>query len=580
MMEEQALDLKDYLDAFKRRRGMILAVFLVVSLIGAVTALVWPPTYQSSATILIKEQDIPPELVQSTVTSYASQRIQVISQMVMARSNLLDIVDKYKLYEHERERLTTEEVLDEMRSNIGLNMVDASVVDPRSGRPMSATIAFRLSFSGESPDQVQKVTNELTTLYLNANLKERTDQAKETYTFLDDEAKRLQAKIGEYEAKLADFKLKNPYTLPDLKDTNMRMLDRTQTEMDGIDAQIRDLNQRKIFLDAQLAQIKPFGDSTATDPETRLQALKTQYYGLIARYSEDHPDVVRTKREIEGLEAETGAVSTASQQLEQVQALEAQLATLREKYSDQYPDVVRLRRQIESLKNSPTTGSAPKLARDAHDNPNNPAFISIKTQIEAADAEIRSQQIRKTKLETRRQDYEERLAKTPQVEVEFRAIARDLTNASNKYQEIQEKRTKAGMGQQLEEERKGERFELIEPPILPEEPISPNRPAIMILSIVLALGAGFGLALLLESQDNSVRGARSLINVLGVGPLAEIPYMAIDAEVSRHRRVATVRSLTVVGAIVVALVLVHNFWKPLDVLWYKAMRKAEVITDT
>ena len=95
---EQTLDLGDYLAAFRRRRGMIVLIAGTVFILGLITAFVWPPTYASSATILIEEQEIPSELVQSTVTSYASERIQVISQRVMTRSNLLGIMDKYGLY--------------------------------------------------------------------------------------------------------------------------------------------------------------------------------------------------------------------------------------------------------------------------------------------------------------------------------------------------------------------------------------------------------------------------------------------------------------------------------------------------
>jgi uncharacterized protein involved in exopolysaccharide biosynthesis len=130
MALEQTLDLGDYLAAFRRRRGMILLVAGIIFIIGLITAWVWPPTYQSSSTILIEEQEIPSELIQSTVTTYAAQRIQVISQRVMARSNLLEIVNKYNLYEKERRRYTTEEVLLEMRNTISMKK-NAGVTPPR-----------------------------------------------------------------------------------------------------------------------------------------------------------------------------------------------------------------------------------------------------------------------------------------------------------------------------------------------------------------------------------------------------------------------------------------------------------------
>ncbi|HFD80808.1 MAG TPA: lipopolysaccharide biosynthesis protein, partial [Gammaproteobacteria bacterium] len=514
MMEEQATEFKDYLDAFKRRRFSILGIASVIFLLGLLAAALWPPTYRSSATILIKEQDIPPELVRSTVTSYASQRIQAISQMVMARSNLLEIIDKYGLYKDDRDRLTTEEIIEEMRDNIDLQMIDADVVDPRSGRPTTATIAFRLSFSGERPGQVQKVANELTSLYLKENLKERSEKASETYNFLTAESERLSREIDDLEQKLATFKEQHVNELPELRQLNQTLMDRTERELSDIDSQIRSLEERKIYLGGQLAQLKPFGADVSVDPKTRLQALRTEYLRLIARYSEDHPDVIRTRREIEALEAETGSVDTAAERMKQLEALKSELASLRKKYSPQHPDVIKLQRQIDSLQNAPIQESPGELASAASDNPDNPAYISLQSQVEAANAEIRSLRKKKEELRARLRDYETRLIQTPQVEREYLALNRDLQNATAKYQEIRAKQMEAQVSQQLEKERKGERFELIEPAILPEEPVSPNRPAIIFLSLVLALGAGIGYAAIAESMDDAVRGGKSLVSAV------------------------------------------------------------------
>ena len=129
---------------------MILLIAGIVLILGLITAFIWPPTYQSASTILIEEQEIPAELIQSTVTSYAAQRIQVISQRVMTRSNLLEIIEKYNLYESERKRQTTEEVLFDMREDIGIDMITAEVMDPRTGRPTAATIAFTVGFEGDN----------------------------------------------------------------------------------------------------------------------------------------------------------------------------------------------------------------------------------------------------------------------------------------------------------------------------------------------------------------------------------------------------------------------------------------------
>ena len=580
-MEEQTLDFSDYLGAFKRRRLSIFVIAATIFVLGALAALLWPPTYKSSATILIKEQDIPSELVQSTVTSFASQRIQAISQKVMARPNLLEIIDKYSLYVNERKRLTTEEIIAEMRDNIGLDMIEAAVVDPRSGRPTSATIAFQLSFSGENPGQVQKVANELMSLYLQENLKERSEQANVTYVFLKKESERLDKEIAVLQAKLATFKEQHINSLPELRQLNQSMMDRTEREISDIDNQIRAQEQTRVYLQSQLVQLKPFGANMELDPKTRLQALRTNYLSLMARYSIDHPDVIRAKREIEGLEKETGQVDSSAEQLRQIEALRGELATLSKKYSAEHPDVVKLERQIKALEQSVSSSPAPsKLASSAADNPDNPAYIQIQTQIEAIDTEIRSLRIKQADLKKRLGDYEQRLIETPQVEREYSSLQRDLQNSVLEHQSIRTKLTSAEIAQELEKDSKGERFVIIEPPILPEEPVSPNRPAILFLSFVLALGCGIGYAAIGESLDDTVRGSKSLSVAVGAAPLAVIPYLANDTEIRKHKHTVATRASAAAAAIVLAIAMLHYFWTPLDVLWYKALRKADIVVNT
>lgn len=582
-MEKQVLDFSDYLDAVNRRRTSILVIAIAVFVIGALIAQLWPASYKSSATILIKEQDIPPDLVRSTVTSFASQRIQAISQRVMARPNLLEIINKYNLYAGERKRLTTEQIITEMRAEIGLDLIDANVVDPRTGRPTAATIAFQLSFSGEHPGQVQKVANELMSLYLKENLKERTEKATETYTFLNEESKRLSREIAELEAKLAEFKEKHVNSLPELRDLNRSMMDRNERELSDIGNQIRAQQQTRIYLQSQLAQLKPYGADPAMDPKTRLQALRTQYLALIARYSPDHPDVIRAKREIAGLEQETGQVDSSAEQLKKIEALRGELGTLLKKYSAEHPDVVKLQRQIHSLEQSITTSNTPvksSLATSASDNPDNPAYIQIQTQIESADSQIRSLNTKKADLEARLADYEQRLIETPQVEREYRALARDLQNSTAEYDNIHAKLVSAEIAQELEKDSKGERFEIIEPPILPEEPVSPNRPAILFLSFVLALGCGIGYAAIAESLDDAVHGSKSISMTVGTAPLAVIPYMATDTEISRRKRKAATKFTAAAAVVILGIAAIHFFWHPLDVLWYKALRKADTVINT
>jgi len=574
---EQTMDLGDYLAAFRRRRGMILLVAGLIFTIGLITASVWPPTYQSSSTILIEAQEIPSELIQSTVTSFAAQRIQVISQRVMARSNLMEIVDKYDLYKKERKRATTEEVLGKMREDISIDMITAEIMDPRTGRPGAATIAFSLGFKSESPQQAQKVASELTTLYLNENLKSRTEKAAETYDFLSTEADRHKEEIAVLEGRLSKFKEKNLKALPDSRDLNTQSLQRAESELATIDTQIQSLEERKIYMQGQLPLLDPYNAGDIMSPNARLDALRTQYISLASRYSPDHPDVTSTKREIEALERDTGNYASPEDQRAQLERLRKELVRAEQAYTQDHPDVKRLQRQVATmeseLKNPPST----RRKDPAPINADNPAYVSLQTQLAAANSELRSLNTRRAKILDKIAEYEDRLLQTPKIEQEYRLIARDLEQASARYQATRAKQMTAEVGQEMEKERKGEKFTLIDPAVLPEEPISPNRPAIIFLSLVLALGAGVGSAAVAESMNAAVRGARGVAVLLQTAPLAVIPYLPNEADTRAQRQKKRLAIIAVLGGIIILLLLVHFLFSPLDVLWFRGLRKVDRI---
>ena len=579
MIDEPTKDLKDYLDAFRRRKKQIITISATIFLIGLIVAFVWPPTYKSTATILIEEQEVPPDLVQSTVTSYATQRIQTISQRVMTRANLMNIIEKYGLYEDERKRETTEEILERMREDIELEMISAEVIDPRTGRPMPATIAFSLSYSGEDPEKVQKVANELVNLYLSENLKERSNKATETYAFLSEEANRLKAHIDEIERQMAEFKEKNVNRLPELVSLNTQLMDRTERELQDVDNQIRQLEDRRYYLEGQLNQLDPYGQDPNLSPQTRLKALRTEYLNLLARYSPSHPDVVRLKREIEGLEKETGARPDPELIREELKKAQTERAQLLKKYSSQHPDVVKMDKTIATLRTE--LGKAEKAADETKSSlpkPDNPAYVTLMAQLDATLGEIASLKKKKAQLKAKLAEYEKRLTETPQVERQYTALKREWENAVAKYQELKAKEMQARVAQQLETERKGERFSLIDPPALPEEPIKPNRPAIVVLSLILAIASGLGYAAVAESLDTSIRGTKGVLAAVNTMPLAVIPYLESELE-KRRRKVSRWRTATVMVTVAVAAVLlVHFFVTPLDVLWFRALRKVSILT--
>jgi uncharacterized protein involved in exopolysaccharide biosynthesis len=584
MMEEQTKELRDYIDVLRRRRTAILSLAAGLFTISVIVAFVWPPTYRSMATILIEEQEVPPELIRSTVTSYAAQRIQTINQRVMTRANLSQIIEKYDLYRDKRRSDTTEEILERMRKDVKVEMINADVLDPRTGQPRPATIAFTLAFDGESAEITQKVASEITSLYLNENLKNRTEKANETFSFLSDEANKLREHISELETQMATFKEQNAGRLPELNGLNMQVRDRIEAEMRDVDNQSRTLDDRKFYLEGQLAQINPLSSSMAgdgsqviLDPVSQLKSLRSEYISVISKYSSEHPDVVRLRRQIEGLEKQTGSVNSSTEQAKQLSASRTELASTREKYSADHPDVIRLTKvvaaQEEALKKKPMTPES----EAAKDKPDNPAYLTMQAQLEGVKSQIQSLIIQRSTLKAKLNDIEKRLQQTPEVERKYMVLLRDYESSSRRYQEIISKRNEASVGQELEKERKAEKFVLIDPPQLPEKPIIPNRPAIVILGLLLSLGGGVGYAVVLDSMDKSIRGVRGMLAILDSPPLSVIPYLPNTDDLAREEKNRKIAIAAFAGGFVLIVLLVHVFWTPLDVLWFKGLRKVDTV---
>ena len=211
--------------------------------------------------------------------------------------------------------------------------------------------------------------------------------------------------------------------------------------------------------------------------------------------------------------------------------------------------------------------------RAARSNPDNPAYIQLTAQLDAVRAEQAGVERRIQDLEKRREILERRLSDTPTVENEYRALTREYENTQFKYQEVRTKQREASAAQDLEAQRKGERFTLIEPPLPPEEPVSPNRPVVLVLGIVMSAGLALLAMALVEALDSSVRSAADLTRLVEVAPLAAIPLIGTAAE---RRRAARLRRQLWIGSVAgafAAIALVHFFVRPLDIVWLSVLRR-------
>lgn len=584
-MAEQVKDIRDYLAIFKKRQRYFIIPFVALFILVSAVAILLPSIFESTSTILIEEQQIPEAFVRSTVTGFADERIQSLTQQILSRGKLWEIVQQFQLYPELQEKYTREEILEKMRDDIKLDTISAEVAGqakgggkkrPGGGQPGQAiTIAFSIAYRGKNPDTVQKVAGTLASSYLEQNLKIREAQAKTTTQFLEAESKELQERIRVLGEKIATFKKEHEGIQPELQQFNMSQADRTEQDLKQIDNQIRAAEDRRIYLEGQLATVKPDSPIIGTsgervmDPQTRLRALQVSLADLQSKFSEDHPDVRKVKREMAELEKQVGQQGGgASLKRQKLTQLKADLAQKQGKYSDQHPDIRKLKNEIARLEQQPDKAEPAKPVAEAE----NPAYITLTSQIESAKNEVASLQRQRESLKEKFKAFTLRLEETPKLEQEYLALQRDYVNSTNKYQEVMNKIMESRISEGMEEHQKGEKFTLIDPASFPEKPVKPKRMLIILAGFILSMGAGLGTVALAEQMDHSLHNADDLASLTGLPILGSITRIATTEDVSSARRKRQfIWAATGLG-VILGLALVHFLYMDLWILTAKLMR--------
>ena len=567
----------DYLSALRRRKFYILIPAIIVLIIAIAIAVLWPPTYKSSATILIEEQEIPQDLVRSTITSYAVQQIQVIKARTMTMPNILDIANKFELFtDYEFKTKSKSEITEVVRKSVSVQLITADVIDPRSGQPTQATIAFELAFEHSNAVKAQKVANELVNLYLNENLKSRAEKTQNTSSFLKTESTVLEERLTKIDTRVAAFKRENERSMPGLYSFNLNNADRAERELVEISYRRQELEKQKINIKSRLSQldksapvILATGQAVLGEAD-RLKALRTELREKSAVYSDGHPDVIRLRREIDSLLSVVGDNTDKDGLIKKLKTESNALAHMQGQYTADHPKQVKQRRLVSSLESE--LESIVMTASDESEA-DNPAYVMLEAQLYTVESELKGLIEKSASVKAKIAAIEELLLKAPAVENEYQQILREQENTSMKLQDIRLKLMVAETAENLELDRKGERFTLIDPPATPVKPASPNRVAIMVTGFMIALVIGVGVAVLAEILDPAIRGGKSLGAVIGEPIMIVIPYMLVDEEILKKKKLYRNLFIGVFALGILTVILFHFFVKPLDVTWFMLMRK-------
>ena len=516
--------LDDYIDIVRRRKFLMLFTTPVVFVIGLIFIMQLPPIFQSRAVILIQGQEIPDDLVKSTVNEFAEQQIEVTRQRLMSSPNVVGLIDKYNLYSDIRASTPVHELVGKFKSSVFVNMISADVPG-QFGRKNKANVAFSVAFLNGVPEKAQAVANELATLFLEENVKSRTSKADETAKFLEEEADRMQVQVQDLENKIAEFKVEYGDALPEMLEFNLSTLERIESQIiDNKESQVK-MGDQLHSLNLELSNISPFeqfsSGGSASTPRQRLMNLRAEYSQLSLQYAESHPDIVRIKDEI----------TTTEKAIKQTESTEIS------------------------------------------DDADNPVYRQLKFRIDSIEKDLSRLKDRRKGLEDNLVDYQERVKKTHQVKRGFDSLTRDYENKLAKYKELRAKQLEANVAQNMEAENKAGSFKLIEPPLLPIAPVKPNKIKLLLMVIVLSGGLGVGLMIAAEFLSPGVRTVAANAQVFGMEPLAVVPHIYNTEDIYSKQKNRKVAAWSMLGAFLVGIAIFHFFILALDVLWIKVADK-------
>ena len=578
------IDRNQIRDIIRRRKKSFLTIFLLLFFSGLVVALALPPIYKSEVLIRIDDQEIPEGFAQSTMSDYVEQRIGKIKQRVLSRPRLREVIKELNLYPLNDDQSKASAILEEFRENINMETIVSEMQSKPGGKALSFTLAFILSYEGKEPETVQKVTNKLGDLYIEEDLKRKKDMMAATTEFLKAEQERLKNEIDRQEKIIGDFKKNHLRELPTEARGNIQMVARLERELDKANLTLKSLNEKLVYLKSELAMTEPLspivieGDKIASNPNQRLKELRIELTKMRSIYSEKHPDIKKIKREIKVLETKVNSSDHTVKSIKRLEYLESQLVSKESESGPKHPEVIKIKKEIAALSkeiNNQVSGSTKKKITEQ--NPDNPVYINLATQINALEMEIRAVRKDEEKILQSIAEYQRRIETAPAVENELNALTRDYEASKEKYKEILNELMSAEVATNVEGMQRGQRFIIASPAYLPAKPFKPNRFAIIVVGFILALGTGFIIAAFQESMDDSVKSTDQIRQIVDAPVLSSISYIVTDREKRTKRLRNFIVAVFLIAGLCLGLYFLNQYVIKIEYLFSVILERIKMI---
>ena len=481
------------------RRWFVLAGTILLSAAAYSYIRQMPDVYRTDAVIIVDSQKIPEKFVASTVQVSLNDSVSAISQQVLSSGRLQKIIADFDLYPKLRATRSLEEVLARFRSDLQIT-VERALGGGRSG-------AFRISFSGADPKAVAGVVNRVADLFVQENVTTRERRAEGTSDFIEAQLEQAKSSLEQQERNLSQFKLRWNGELPQQEAALLQTLNRLQLEFEANQQAINRAEQSKVviesgmrFTEASLASLirsvqpSPFvnrekADTPVSAPPSSV-TLRAKLQGLLARYYEDHPEVRRTRKELE-------------------------LAVEDEKRP------AEVRSATPGTRESTTASVVPPSVPPqilAEINREKERLATSKTQLELLNREIADRQAQGARIRSEMSAYSSRVEKLPIREQQIASLTRDYETTRANYHSLLDKKMSAEMAREMERQHQSERFTVTDAARVPTVPVKPKRMLLYAGSGVGSLAFCVMIALGLGLKANTFQGEWELpahVRVIG-----------------------------------------------------------------
>lgn len=481
---DQAQSIGDVLSMLRRRLPILLSLLTIGLVASVIFALEQPSVYQTTAKIVVESQQIPDELARSTVDMSAAARLQLIQQRLMARDNLIGMIEKLGLYA-DAPGLSMSNKVDLLREATTFETLTSNGAAP-GGAPGGSLFAFTITAELGEAEQAAAVVNQLVDSAIAQNLEVRANRSRDTLAYFEQEEQRVNTALAALEQQITEFKNANASALPESLQAHRDALTRNQSAATDIDRRIQDLQTKQADLTAALAGERSLGAGALADP----------------------------------VEAEQ-------------QRLELDLAQKRSVLGPKHPEIRQLEDKIAALKDLssapvPRKGNPAASASDAR-------RAAVQRQSAQLDEQIAQLQAQRQDLATERSALEQSIRATPEVEIALNALLRRMQDLQAEHTDVAKRRDDARTGEQLEANQQSERFQVLESALVPDEPVGPNRKKLVVIGAGVSVALAFGVALLLEMLNPALRNSGQMQRQLDLRPVVSIPYVSAPGERWRRR---------------------------------------------